>query len=194
MRNTVTLEALVIGRSGVKPFCADRGFQEHGPGAICALCDMSQENGHHCDTRWIELRSDTHAILVEPGKPLGFGGSNFIPGETLPCPAGSSSDARRRPSRRGHGKLRAGQPASIPCEGEGLSPGLPDQNPAAQTGRNNVRIRVCGDRISSSRMRGTRFSTQRSSLEEGMPSLPRRLSDRPQSIAGRCRAASIWQS
>jgi beta-galactosidase len=38
---------------------------------------MPQENGHHCETRWLELSSESSAILVEPGEPLGFDVSHF---------------------------------------------------------------------------------------------------------------------
>jgi len=38
---------------------------------------MPQEHGHHCDTRWIELRSPRDSILVEAGAPFGFNVSHF---------------------------------------------------------------------------------------------------------------------
>ena len=39
---------------------------------------MPQENGHHCDTRWLELRSDKGATIgVEAAETLGFGVSHF---------------------------------------------------------------------------------------------------------------------
>jgi len=56
---------------------------------------MPQENGHHCETRWLELSSESSAILVEPGEPLGFDVSHFTASDLFG--ARHTIDLRARP-------------------------------------------------------------------------------------------------